>query len=96
MKTVLDTRSIGKQFSHLLLRYHVILYAIIVASGLSVVIYFVSQTVLDGSEPPPSSDSTHAGFDRETIEQLEDLSKRSENGKSLDFPSDQRINPFSE
>jgi hypothetical protein len=96
MKQSLDLHALGKQFSRLLLRFHVILYATIVASGLSIVIYLVSQTILDGSEPPLSSESAGAGFDSTTIEQLESLSQRSKNGKPLDFPTDQRINPFSE
>lgn len=96
MKQDLSIQAIGKLFSRALLRFHIITYAVIVTAGLSVIIYFVSQIVINASEPPISTETIHAGFDKDTIEQLESLSKRSTDGKPLEFPADQRINPFSE
>ena len=74
-------------------RFHVIIFAVIVAIFISIVTLFMSNTLLaaNGSDEP----STTTGFDTATIEKVKQL-KSAEEQVEYHPPSNQRINPFVE
>lgn len=96
MNQDLSLKKITKLIARFFLRFHVITFSVLVAVGLSLIIYSASQIILDSSEPQIITDIPHAGFDKATIDQLESLSERSSDTKPLTFPANERVNPFSE
>lgn len=80
--------------SRFILRFHVILYTVIVVGGLSTVIFFVYQTVAQSTDTPSNPAVATTNFDQDTIKELKDLSQKSGGGSKLSFPTNQRINPF--
>lgn len=79
-----------------LMRYHVVIFFVVALGGLSVFIYLLYGTIAPNIVRPEPQSVTSQPFDRATIDRLESLNQKSGDGRPLNFPDNQRINPFSE
>ena len=97
MKNNLDLSSIIKPINDFLARFHLVTFVVVVVGGLSAATFlfyeqiFASQDIVDSE----SIETTMPDFDKATIERLNELKQSSETS-TLEFPSDQRVNPFTE
>lgn len=90
----IELSAIGPLFSKLLIRFHVVIFVLIVVGGLAVVIFLLNQTIIRATDISSADQTMSSGFDRTTIEALGELSDDASEA-SLDVPSG-RINPFTE
>lgn len=98
MKSELDTPTseLKDQLSKFLANFHVTIYTVFIVGGLSTVVFFVYQSVIQSIYSTRDDYTAIAPFDLQTIEKLESLSQKSGAKDDIDFPSGQRINPFVE
>lgn len=98
MKAELDIApsDIKIALSGFLTRFHVTIYTVLIVGGISIVIFFMYQTIIQSIYPSTTASTTVTNFDMDTIEKLEALSKKSGGDSTISFPSNQRINPFAE
>lgn len=98
MKAELDAPAseLKNQLSKFLANFHVTIYTVFILGGLSTVVFFVYQSVIESIYSTASDRTIIKPFDLETIEKLESLSQKSGAKDDIDFPPDQRINPFVE
>jgi len=83
---------------HFFGRFHVVTFTIIVIGGLSIATYFLNEVVASSAETTTSAsvETTIPGFEKSTIERVNNLSESSGQVQSLNFPSGKRTNPFTE
>lgn len=88
--------SLKKTITNFFVRYHVVIFSVIVIGGLSVVVLILNSIITSASDTsnyvPAGSSAT---FDEATIKRVNELKARSETGGNLTFPEG-RINPFVE
>lgn len=83
--------------AHFFTRYHVIAFTITVIGGLSVTSYYLNSVIASSADTSSTeSRDVSPGFDKDTIERINNLNESSGDLKPLDFPSNQRTNPFTE
>lgn len=88
----LSLASLKQMASHLLHRYHVIIFVVVVLGGLIVVMFKVN-TIIQGSSSSTVSTPAPAPFDQKTIDHIRTLNA---SGKTTPFKTSGRSNPFSE
>jgi hypothetical protein len=91
MKTSINFRQISTQLSHLLHRFHVVLFALIAVGGLSAATFLLNQTL--SSSSVTNNTKTSPAFDTATMERVKKLNKTTNETKPLELPAG-RINPF--
>lgn len=93
MKVDVSIQQMIRSFSHIMHRYHVIIFTVSVLGGLAVATFLLYQvtTLAQAQVSPP----TTATFDKATIERIEQLRGVDDNPQSLNLPSG-RTNPFKE
>ncbi len=93
----LSLGAITKPINVFLSRFHFVTFFVIALGGLAAATFlFYSQ--IDASQTiatPESIETTMPDFDAATIKRLNEL-KESDDANSLEFPTNQRINPFVE
>ena len=92
----LDIKDLGPIISRAFRRFHIVLFAVIALGGISLLVFSAYQIVVSVIDPGEPAVSTQASFDQATIQRLESLSEKSGTSRPLNFPENQRINPFSE
>lgn len=87
---------IKKMIAHFLERFHVVIFVIIITSGLGAIILLLNNIILISSESGDyTSTSNDASFDQATIDRIKQLKTRDEASGQLDL-SKGRTNPFVE
>ena len=82
------------QISHILHRYHVVIFTLTVIGGLALAIFFLNLT-LNQSTLADEAGGVNTTFDTETINRINQLQTREDANRELTFPEG-RINPFVE
>lgn len=90
-----STNNTSPVILNFLRRYNLVIFIIIVASGLSVCIIILYNILTLPYTGSGTSDTTQTSFDQSTINQLSKLDYSSVNQNYLNLPSG-RSNPFSE
>lgn len=92
----LSLASIRKQLARFFGRFHVIIFFITVASGLSVIILLLNNVIVTSSNSEGYTPNTNsASFDQATIDRVKQLKTRDEASGQLNL-SNGRTNPFVE
>lgn len=77
-------------------RYHMVIFIVTVAIGLTAAVLLLNSVVLKANDPTtPSGGDTVTSFDQTTIDRIKQLKTADEPSVPLDF-SKGRISPFSE
>lgn len=88
--------SIKKPLGHILRRYHVVLFVVLVIGGLGAAILILNNTInQSGLDDGYVSTANSTTFDKATIERVNQLKSRDQNSETIDF-SKGRTNPFVE
>ena len=88
--------AINKSIAHVLARYHVVLYVLVVLGGLGAAVFTLNTTINSSSESGTYvSSSNNTSFDKATIERVNKLKSVDQNQSSIDFKNG-RTNPFVE
>ena len=96
MKSTLTISAIGTGITRKLMRFHVILFTLIVVGGLAAVVYLLYGIVISAIDVSGETTPTSTRFDQQTIDRLEEIDEASRSGSKLQIPQNQRINPFIE
>lgn len=90
-----SAETILSPISHFLKRFHVILFTTTVVVGTAVAVWFLLGAVNTSSKPSGNAVAPPTGFDKETIEKLDQLTNQPDPNGPLNIP-DGRINPLSQ
>lgn len=89
-------RNIKKLFATTLRRFHVVIFIVIVAAGLTTAVLLLNGVILKTNDSASlAPDGAKTTFDQTTINRIKRLKTSSEPSTPLDF-SKGRISPFSE
>lgn len=88
--------SIKKPLINLLKRYHIILFVVLVIGGLGAAVLLLNNTISkSGQDSGYVSNANSTGFDKDTIERVNQLKSRDQNNNTINFDKG-RTNPFVE
>jgi hypothetical protein len=91
-----STNSIKKGIVRILHRFHIVIFALVVAGGLAIVVILLNGIIRQsGDASSYTSATSDTGFDESTVKRLGELKTREEPATPLDF-SNGRNNPFIE
>lgn len=91
----LSLTGIKQGFAHVLGRYHIVIFVIVVLGGLAAAIFSLNNTLNASSKDTDYSPSLSSSFDQQTIKRINQLKTTDESSSPLDL-SHGRTNPFVE
>ncbi len=79
-------------------RFHVVAFTVVFLGGLAAITYVLNEVVTSSSESDSNTTISQEmpDFDQTTIERVTNLKQSAGEIKTLNFPSNQRKNPFIE
>lgn len=86
---------IKRTLFHVLGRYHIVIFVVVVLGGLAVAVFLLNNTVNSSSEDTTYTSPLSSSFDQQTIKRVEQLKTTNESSAPLDL-SHGRTNPFVE
>ena len=88
--------SLKKIFGRFLGRFHIVIFAVVILGGLSVVILLLHSIITTSNDPSGyTPNGISSSFDNATINRIEQLKTRTEGSGDLNLPPG-RTNPFVE